>query len=146
MNRWILTAIFALVAIEPSALAAEPGQAEFKLKIKAEKGPVYCRMFAAAKGYPMKAEHAQKTITAKVEGTTAVCLFGDMAPGTYALMAFHDLNSNGKLDTNWMGIPREGVVSSNNAKGRMGPPSFKDASFKVASGAKFTQALALKYY
>jgi len=41
--------------------------------------------------------------------------------GKYAVSVFHDENSNGKLDTNFLGIPREGVGASNNAKGHFGP-------------------------
>jgi uncharacterized protein (DUF2141 family) len=47
---------------------------------------------------------------------------------------FHDENSNSKLDTNFMGIPREGVGASNKAKGHFGPPKFHDASFPFAGG------------
>jgi len=33
-----------------------------------------------------------------------------------------------------MGLPREGVRASNNAKGRFGPPKFEDASFHFTGG------------
>jgi uncharacterized protein (DUF2141 family) len=46
----------------------------------------------------------------------AVCEFPGVTPGTYAISVFHDENSNGKLDTNLLGIPREGVSASNNRK------------------------------
>jgi uncharacterized protein (DUF2141 family) len=36
------------------------------------------------------------------------------------------------MDTGLFGIPTEGVVASNHAKGFMGPPSFKDAKFSFA--------------
>jgi len=39
----------------------------------------------------------------------------------------HDENSNGKMDTNFIGMPREGVGASNNAKGHMGPLKFRAA-------------------
>jgi hypothetical protein len=38
-------------------------------------------------------------------------------------------NSNGKLDRNFMGSPKEGVGASNDAKGSFGPPKFADARF-----------------
>jgi uncharacterized protein (DUF2141 family) len=47
---------------------------------------------------------------------------------------FHDENSNGKLDTNFMGIPREGVGASNNAKGHLGPLKINDAAFQLSGG------------
>jgi len=51
--------------------------------------------------------------------------------GTYAVTVYHDVNDNQKLDTNWIGIPKEPVAISNNAKGRLGPPKWKDASFEL---------------
>lgn len=52
----------------------------------------------------------------------------------YATSVFHDENSNGELDTNFMGIPREGVGASNGAKGHLGPPKFDAAAFRFAGG------------
>ena len=37
--------------------------------------------------------------------------------GKYGVIAFHDLNGNEKLDTNFMGIPNEPYGFSNNARG-----------------------------
>jgi len=56
--------------------------------------------------------------------------FEGVAAGTYAVSAFHDANDNGKLDTNFLGIPREAVGLSNNPR-IMGPPRFDPARFKV---------------
>lgn len=64
----------------------------------------------------------------------AVCEFPGVTPGTYAASAFHDGNSNGKLDTNLLGIPREGVGASNSAKGHFGPPKFDAAAFHFGGG------------
>lgn len=59
-------------------------------------------------------------------------------------MVVHDENSNNILDTNWVGMPKEGIGMSNNAKGRMGPPKYLDASFTVtAAGA--VQAIDIVY-
>jgi uncharacterized protein (DUF2141 family) len=69
--------------------------------------------------------------TVKVEGKTATIEFNGVKPGTYAISVFHDENSNDKLDTNVMGIPKERFACSNNAKGFMGPPKWDDAKFEV---------------
>ncbi|MBU2650481.1 MAG: DUF2141 domain-containing protein [Bacteroidetes bacterium] len=49
--------------------------------------------------------------------------------GSYAIKVFHDVNSNQQLDTKSFGIPSEPYGFSNNAAGRFGPPSWKDAHF-----------------
>ncbi len=49
--------------------------------------------------------------------------------GEYAVRVFHDENSNGKIDTNFLGIPDEDYGYSNDASGWFGPPSWKNAMF-----------------
>ena len=51
--------------------------------------------------------------------------------GTYAVKLFHDANDNGRLDTNWIGIPKERFGFSNNAMGRFGPPDFDAVRFAL---------------
>lgn len=58
--------------------------------------------------------------------------FQNLDGGTYAIKLFHDANSNGKMDTNMFGIPKEGYGFSNNV-GRFGEPEFTEASFEVNS-------------
>jgi uncharacterized protein (DUF2141 family) len=69
-----------------------------------------------------------------VRNTVARCDFEDIPPGTYALAVIHDENMNGKLDTNWLGIPTEGYGFSNDAKALLSAPSFSDASFQYDGG------------
>lgn len=73
----------------------------------------------------------QKGEIIKIKGNTATVVFKNVTSGTYAVSLFHDENSNEKLDTNFMGIPKESFASSNNAKGFMGPPKWEDAKFEV---------------
>lgn len=82
--------------------------------------------FATEKGCVLK--------SAKAVGPVVRLQFPDPAPGTYAVKVFHDVNDNGVLDTNWMGIPKEPYGFSNDAMGTFGPPSFQQASFKVGVG------------
>jgi uncharacterized protein (DUF2141 family) len=65
-----------------------------------------------------------KTLTAKV-------VFDNILQGVYAVNLFHDENMNGKMDTNFFGVPVEGYGMSNNPKKRMGKPGFDETSFPV---------------
>ena len=56
-----------------------------------------------------------------------------ISSGVYAVSVFHDENSNGNLDFTWYGKPDEGLGSSRNAKGFLGPPSFDDAKFNFTN-------------
>jgi len=61
--------------------------------------------------------------------------FDGLSDGSYAVSAFHDVNDNGELDTNFIGLPSEAVGLSNNPR-LMGPPRFKPARFDVAGETK----------
>lgn len=49
--------------------------------------------------------------------------------GYYAIKVFHDENSDGEIDTNFLGIPTEDYGYSNDASGWFGPPSWESAKF-----------------
>jgi uncharacterized protein (DUF2141 family) len=66
-------------------------------------------------------------------GETTVTLT-DVAPGTYAIETFQDINSNGKMDTNWLGIPLEPFGFSRDAKPRLSKPGFDRVKLDVAAG------------
>lgn len=97
--------------------------------VKSEKGNVSCSIWNSEKGYPGDTKVAVQTVTARIQAQQAICTF-TVPAGKYAIAAYHDENSNGKLDSNFIGIPTEGVAASNDAKGHMGPPSFEDAQFE----------------
>lgn len=71
---------------------------------------------------------------AAARGPVVTLRFNDVAPGDHALKVFHDVNANGTLDTNWMGIPKEPYGFSNDAMGTFGPPSWEQARFPVREG------------
>lgn len=98
--------------------------------LHSDRGQIVCALFAAADGFPKRIDRAFARTTAQIVARHATCEFPNVPAGTYAISAFHDENGNGKLDTNWLGIPREGVGASNNPKPRMGPPKFAAARFQ----------------
>jgi len=57
-------------------------------------------------------------------------VFRDLTAGRYAIMAYHDANSDGKLDLRFGMFPMEGYGLSNNPK-VLGPPKFADSAFDV---------------
>ena len=73
------------------------------------KQPVYFGMVNIEKG--------QEEVTVAID---------NIAAGKYAVVVFHDENDNNTLDAGAYGIPLEKFGFSNNAKGKMGPPEFRD--------------------
>jgi uncharacterized protein (DUF2141 family) len=112
--------------------------------LRNDRGQVLCALFSSAADFPKRYENAVAHAKSTVVNQQANCEFESIPPGTYAVSVFHDENSNGKLDTKFMGIPREGVGASNNAKGRFGPPKFSAAAFQY-SGGRVTLKITIHY-
>ena len=102
--------------------------------LRSDKGQVLCALFSAPVGFPKNSGKAAAHAKSEISERRAVCEFPGITAGTYAISVIHDENSNGKLDTNFLGIPREGVGASNNAKGHLGPPKFDAAAFHFPGG------------
>lgn len=64
-------------------------------------------------------------------GGAVRAVFLGLPAGQHAIKAYHDVNANGKLDTNWMGIPNEPYGFGNDARGSFGPPTFEQAAIAV---------------
>jgi uncharacterized protein (DUF2141 family) len=83
-----------------------------------------------------------KVVKASKDGVTVV--FDNLPAGDYAVSVIHDENGNGELDSNVVGIPKEGFAFGNNAMGTFGPPSFEKAKVVVKKGV-VRQELKMRY-
>ena len=115
------------------------------LGIKNSTGAVACALFESPVGFPTEFLHSATNIMViKIRDTQAHCDFLDIPSGTYALAVIHDENMDGKLDTNLLGVPREGYGFSNDAKALLGAPSFDAASFPY-DGQNLDLTIRLNY-
>ncbi|WP_228237924.1 DUF2141 domain-containing protein [Allomuricauda sp. M10] len=78
-------------------------------------------------------ESVLKTESVPAHEGSVVLKIANLPAGEYALAVFHDENDNGKLDTNWLGIPREKVAFSNAEMKTFGPPKYKECAFRITS-------------
>lgn len=99
------------------------------LNFRNNQGQVSVALYNREEGYPKSPDKALKIVTAPISNKKSVIVFESLPPGEYAISVFHDENKNGKMDSNFFGIPKEGVGASNDARGHMGPPRYKDAKF-----------------
>jgi uncharacterized protein (DUF2141 family) len=123
----------------PTPSTAAPPTAALTVRLsglRSNAGQAGCVLYNAAKGFPTDPTAALQRRWCPIAGGASTCAFDPIPAGTYAVACIHDENKNGKLDTGLFGIPTEGTVVSNHAKGFMGAPSFKDASFAFAGTAK----------
>ena len=134
--RTILLVILATTLLAGSAAASEPGQLTVRMHgMRNSDGQVLCALFKGPAGFP-EGEKAAQGDRVKVHRGQAACRFKNVKPGLYAVAVFHDEDGDGEMDT-VLAIPTEGFGFSNNAKpGMFGPPSFKEAAFRMKSGRR----------
>lgn len=113
--------------------------------LRSDGGVVLVALYRSADGFPDHPERAVAVGVSRVRNRRAAVVLRGVRSGIYAVAAIHDENNNRRLDTNWIGIPKEGVAASNNATGTFGPPSFKAASFQLGSPG-IHQTLRMRYY
>ena len=140
---------FALILVNFSGDAfgqsACPGIHVKILNIRNSTGTVACALFESPEGFPREyLRSATNVMVIKIRKSQARCDFEDIPPGTYAMAVVHDENMNGKLDTNWAGVPIEGYGFSNDVQGVRKPPSFAAASFKY-DGQNVDLTMSLRY-
>jgi uncharacterized protein (DUF2141 family) len=107
--------------------------------LRSNNGQVGCTVYNSAKGFPTDPTAALQSRWCSIANAASTCAFDPIPAGTYAVACFHDENKNGKCDTGLFGIPTEGTVVSNHAKGFMGAPSFDKAKFSFSGIASELQ-------
>jgi len=144
----LVTAIVVLLvggAIDAYADVVQTGVITVRVSdLRSNNGQVGCTLYNSARGFPTDSSLALQRRWCPIASHASACVFDPVSAGAYAVACIHDENKNGKLDTGMFGIPTEGTVASNHAKGFMGPPSFDKAKF-IFSGAATDLRLRMAY-
>jgi uncharacterized protein (DUF2141 family) len=136
MRRLLASALLFSATIARADAPATTGVLSVRLvQLRSNSGSIGCALFSTERGFPKDRGAAVQTKWCPIASKESLCSFDPIPAGTYAVACFHDENGNGKMDAGLFGIPTEGVVASNHAKGFMGPPSFKDARFSFPGAA-----------
>ncbi len=106
-------------------------------QIKNDSGLMRISLFDSREGFPNKYKQAKKFINLKSQSPEMKIIFPDVPFGEYAIAILHDENTNEKMDTNFLRMPKEGYGVSNNARGTFGPPKFEDAKFPMKQDSAF---------
>lgn len=122
----------AWLCLAPGPAVADDAAGVLSVRVSAlrsARGRVGCALFGSERGFPSDSAQAAQRVWCPIVEKEATCRFAPAQAGTYAVACFHDENGNGRCDTGLFGIPTEGTVVSNRAKGFLGPPKFADARF-----------------
>ncbi|MBO0936595.1 DUF2141 domain-containing protein [Fibrella sp. HMF5335] len=97
-------------------------------------GRIQLGLFKPSPNFPDKCKPFEARMIAATKGSVRLAF--DVEPGEYALAAYHDVNSNGRLDTRLFGIPKEPYGFSNNVRPRMSAPTFADCRVVMGDANK----------
>jgi uncharacterized protein (DUF2141 family) len=112
--------------------------------LRNEEGSIRYLVFDKEEGYPDKNELAVKEGSLEVIKAKEGIVIENLPEGEYSFSIIHDENNNNRLDTNFLGIPKEGFGFSNNPTVIFGAPSFSKCKFDLKSDSKIT--IKMKYF
>jgi len=119
-------------AAEPVAVSAAPALTVRFTGIETPTGAVMLSLFASEAAFDAGGKPVA-SLMAPVNGDSAQAVFPGLAPGRYAVKAFHDIDSDGNMGTTPFGMPTEPFAFSNDAIGDGGPARWAAASFDLAA-------------
>lgn len=91
-------------------------------------GNIIVGVYNAEEGF-LKKDVEIKHYSIKVENSTERLIIDDLPSGDYAISMYHDENSDGICNLNFIGIPKEPYGFSNNFKPKFSAPKFEDCKF-----------------
>lgn len=129
--------VTAAPAAEPVAVAAAAAPVALTIRftgIAAPTGTIMLSLYASEADFDRGGQPVRAAMV-PVKGDVAEAVFEGLAPGAYAVKAFHDVDGNGKMGTNPFGMPIEPFAFSNDAIGDAGPAKWAAARFDIAGAA-----------
>jgi len=132
--------ILNLLAITLMAQMAIAQNADLTLKVRnieEVKGQMCIAIYGSEEDYK-DSENQVWSDCIPVSSSLFEFIIEGLPKGMYMISIFHDVDSNEELNSNWIGMPKEPFGFSNDAKGKMGPPKFEDASFEIKEDMETT--------
>ena len=128
-----------------TAAGADTAKAQVPLKLvitnlKSPTAPVIVGVYNEKCKFP-DPKSQLKVYTFKPDSISLTAIISDLPFGVYALAIYQDVNSNGKIDKNFIGVPTEPYAFSNNFKPTVKAPAFKNCRFNYCAD---TNLVAMK--
>ena len=146
MRKSILVLVVSAIGLSAATFARagdEPNLRIVATHVKSDKGSIIVWVYDKADDWLSDRFRTQKSVVVaghRVEDTVTIEL--KLPAGEYAYSVFQDLDSDGKLARNFIGLPKEPAGLSNNLRPLFGPPRYKNAKFTLGA-ALVVQKIAL---
>ena len=113
---WMLLAV--------PAMAQEPATLVIHIQDVSPKGGTLRLGLYDEARYPDNDATPVASADVKAEAGRTTITLNNLAPGSYAIQTYQDINSNDKMDTSWIGIPQEPFGFSRDAQPHLSKPRF----------------------
>lgn len=140
----LLFFILLISFIKPISILSQNEQILVKLNdIRNDKGEILYALYDNEKNFNDSKNFIKSGSIKAVKGSVNFVING-VKDGEYALSILHDENGNSVIDTNVLGVPKEGFGFSGNPKIFFKAPSFRDTKFMKRGTASIQ--IDLKYF
>lgn len=137
MKKW--TASVMLMATLGNLAWLLSAKADFNGKLTVEinglrnkQGQVCASIFSSSQGFPSDRKRVLQRQCTQISETPLILTFNNLKAGSYAVAAIQDLNGDGTLNRNTLGMPVEPFGFSRNPEVSNSAPKFGDTAFILA--------------
>jgi uncharacterized protein (DUF2141 family) len=127
-----------------NAQSASAGQLGVSVSgVRSDSGAVRCGLYSSSNGFREPGAQFRGAV-APIRNGQAMCVFGGLPVGTYAVAVFHAEQNETRMETGAFGKPKQGYGFSRNPSSSFGPPDFSSAAFDY-KGGNMTLSVQLHY-
>lgn len=108
--------------------------------IQETKGKIFIGLYDRAESFPTPGKFL-KNIAVTVKGKIVKYTFDNLDTKKYAIALYHDVNEDGKINRNFIGVPTEGYGFSRNYKPTLSAPNFDETMVELNQDKEITISL-----
>lgn len=111
------------------------------------KGALICLLYREVSRIDADPRLAWKVQREPADAHAKTIVFSGLPPGEYAIAVVHDMDGNGRLTSNFLGMPTEDLAVSRNAKGGpLGGPRWAEAKVRLQGPLLQTGPMRVKHF
>ncbi|TXE21122.1 DUF2141 domain-containing protein [Psychroflexus gondwanensis] len=122
-----------LILFAMQSYAQSENKVDLTLEFEATEYDTGSILFALFNSEDSHMETNYKEVSSILKDSKAKIVVENIPEGFYSFSYFHDVNGNGELDKNMLGIPKEPYGFSNGQEGNFGPPNFQESKIEIKS-------------
>jgi uncharacterized protein (DUF2141 family) len=122
-----------LILFALQSYAQSENKVDLTLEFEATEYDTGSILFALFNSEDSHMETNYKEVSSILKDSKAKIVVENIPEGFYSFSYFHDVNGNGELDKNMLGIPKEPYGFSNGQEGNFGPPNFQESKIEIKS-------------